>query len=89
MHRDEETNELVKTFVDKKKRKKVTKLKKAIQLKRMIAKEAKQEKPVKSNSFRPQPEGDDVLYETMYETEVEHFEELERKNTKRALYNSF
>jgi hypothetical protein len=43
VHRDEETNELIKTFVDKKKRKKVTKLKKAIQLKRMALRQEKLE----------------------------------------------
>ena len=44
VHRDEETNELIKTFVDKKKRKKVTKLKKAIQIVNQTLNELKVEK---------------------------------------------
>jgi hypothetical protein len=39
VHRDENTNELIKTFVDKKKRKRVTALKKAIRQKRSMVKE--------------------------------------------------
>lgn len=39
VHRDEETNELIKTFVDKKKRKKISNLKKAIIQKRKFVKE--------------------------------------------------
>ena len=36
IHRDEETNEIVKTLVDKKKRVKISKLKKAIREKRNL-----------------------------------------------------
>ena len=45
LHRDEETNELIKTLVDKKKRKKISRLKKAILQKRTFVREAMKNKP--------------------------------------------
>jgi len=44
LHRDEETNELIKTLVDKKKRKKISRLKKAILQKRTFVREAMKNK---------------------------------------------
>ena len=69
--RDEETNELIKTYVDKKRRKKITKLKKAIFQKRQ------DEKDGASRVLRlsPPEEFKDEMYETVYETDLEHFDE--------------
>ena len=62
LHRDEATNEVVKTLVDKKKRVRVSKLRKAIVLKREKEKKLKQKR-------RGSKVSED--FETIYESENE------------------
>lgn len=71
VRRDEETNELIKTFVDKVKRKKLTKLKKAVLEKReqvnQLKLQRKQEREA-TRKHKPKDE-EDAMYETVDENE--------------------
>jgi len=65
LHRDEQTNELIKTLVDKKKKVRVTKLKKAIREQRTKDREVRK-------AARPlQHKGEDSAFETVYETDYQ------------------
>ena len=67
MHRDENTNELIREYRDKKKRKRVTALKKAILEKRKVQKERKLEK--KEEGVGKEEAAVESEYDTMYETD--------------------
>mmetsp|Transcript_17626 Transcript_17626/g.29771 ORF Transcript_17626/g.29771 Transcript_17626/m.29771 type:complete len:108 (+) Transcript_17626:361-684(+) len=67
LHRDEETNEIIKTLVDKKKRKRVTKLRRVINIEReqnrSMRKQLREQMGRKKDSEDPE----DELYETVNE----------------------
>ena len=87
VRRDEETNEIIREYRDKKKRKRVTALKKAILEKRKAEKERRHQGKQETNEESKAPETD---YETMYETDFkpEADEEDGRGHVKLPRYSS-
>lgn len=70
--RDEETNEIVRTLIDKKKRKKVTALKRAIQESRKIRKQKQEERKRIRKLAQHKADAQDSQYETIYETDYKN-----------------
>jgi hypothetical protein len=70
VHRDEETNEVIQTLVDKKKKKKLTLLKKGIHQNRQLEKDRKamrKEHRERINLIIKEEKHDGTDYETLYE----------------------